>query len=78
MEFTLTLQFQLPSVDNDMDLLLERLGEEGCNDALVGVGQPGRVTLEFVRDGASAAEAMMTASEDVCRAIPCASLIKAA
>ena len=25
-----------------MDALVERLAEEGCDDALVGIGQPGR------------------------------------
>lgn len=33
-----------------MDALFERLAEEGCDDALVGVGQPRRLALEFTRE----------------------------
>lgn len=77
MEFTFTLKYQLPSHDTDMDVLVERLAEEGCTDALVGVGQPGRLALEFVREAPSAAEAMVSAQEDVRRAVPNSRLIEA-
>lgn len=33
-----------------MDALVERLTEEGCDDAWVGVGQLGRLALEFTRE----------------------------
>ncbi|WP_256352810.1 hypothetical protein [Pseudomonas sp. PDM31] len=49
MECTFTLKYQLPSDDNDMDAIMDRLAVEGCDDALVGVGQPSRLALEFVR-----------------------------
>ncbi|MNY01102.1 hypothetical protein D3C86_1336160 [compost metagenome] len=61
-----------------MDVLVERLAEEGCDDALVGVGQPGRLALEFVREAPSAHGAIEVAIEDVGRAIPNARLIEAA
>ena len=32
MVFTFTLNCQLMSDESDMDLLVERLAEEGCND----------------------------------------------
>ena len=48
MEFTFKLKYQLDSQAADPDVLIERLGESGCEDALVGVGQPGRVALEFI------------------------------
>ena len=50
MVFTFTLNCQLMSDESDMDALLERLAEEGCDDALVGVGQPRRLALEFTRE----------------------------
>ena len=50
MEFTFVLKYQLSNEDDDMDALVERLGEAGCDDALVGTGQPGRLALEFVRE----------------------------
>ncbi|WP_447902999.1 hypothetical protein [Pseudomonas serbica] len=48
MECTFTLKYQLLTDDNDTDAILDRLAEEGCDDAVVGVGQPGRLALEFV------------------------------
>ena len=45
MEYTFTLKYQLADEDRDADALVERLGEAGCDDALVGIGQPGRLAL---------------------------------
>jgi len=78
MVFAFTLKYQLTSDESDMDSLVERLAEEGCDDALVGVGQPGRLALEFVREAASAHDAIEGAIEDVRRAVPNARLIEAA
>jgi predicted DNA-binding transcriptional regulator AlpA len=77
MEFTFTLKYQLPTNDTDTDALIEKLAEEGCDDALVGVGQPGRLGLEFVRESATAREAVESALADVRRAVPEARLIEA-
>jgi hypothetical protein len=77
MVFTFTLKYQLQSDDNDMDAIMNRLAEEGCDDALVGVGQPGRLALEFVREAPSAHGAIEVAIEDVRRAVPNARLIEA-
>ena len=35
MEYTFTLKYQLTEDDSDPDGLVERLGEAGCDDALV-------------------------------------------
>ena len=78
MECTFTLKHRLPSDYNDMDAIADRLAGEGCDDALVGVGQPGRLALEFVREAPSAHEAIEGATEDVRRAVPNARLIEAA
>jgi hypothetical protein len=78
MECTFTLTYQLLSDDNDMDAIMDRLAEAGCDDALVGVGQPGRLALEFVREAHSAHDAIEGAIEDVRRAVPNARLIEAA
>lgn len=40
--FTFTLNYELTSDESGMDALVERLAEEGCGDALAGIGQPGR------------------------------------
>lgn len=77
MEFTFKLKYQLDSQDRDPDVLLERLGESGCEDALAGVGQQGRLALEFTRAADTAFAAVISALADVKRAIPTAKLIEA-
>lgn len=77
MEFTFKLSYQLFNKDANPDELVERLGEAGCDDALVGIGQPGRIALEFTRDAESAFSALTSAIADVKRAIPSARRIEA-
>jgi predicted DNA-binding transcriptional regulator AlpA len=76
MEYTFTLKYQLADDDRDLDALVERLGEAGCDDALVGIGQPRRLALEFTREAANADEAVRSALADVRRAAPSARLIE--
>jgi predicted DNA-binding transcriptional regulator AlpA len=76
MEYIFTLKYQLADHDSDPDALVERLGAAGCDDALVGVGQPGRLALEFSREADSAEEAVRTALADVKKAVPSARLIE--
>jgi hypothetical protein len=76
MEFyTFGLKYRLPG-DTDLDAIIERLGAVGCDDALVGIGQPGRLALEFTREAASAAQAVVSALTDVRLAVPSAELIE--
>lgn len=58
MVFTFSLNYELTSDEIDVDALVERLAVEGCDDAFVGVGQPGRLALEFVREAPSADDAV--------------------
>lgn len=78
MEYIFTLKYQLSEEDSDLDDIVERLGAAGCDDALVGVGQPGRIALEFTREAESAEAALVSALADVKRAVPSARLIEAA
>lgn len=78
MEYTFILKYQLADDDRDPDALVERLGEAGCDDALVGIGQPGRLALEFTREAADAATAVRSALADVRSAVPSAKLIEVA
>ncbi|MGE8257965.1 MAG: helix-turn-helix transcriptional regulator [Stenotrophomonas sp.] len=78
MEYTFTLKYQLTDDDRDPDALVERLGEAGCDDALVGIGQPGRLAFEFSREAVDADEAVRSALADVRRAVPSARLIEVA
>jgi hypothetical protein len=77
MEYEFELRFKLPVGDADAGELVERLGEAGCNDAVIGVGQPGRIALRFTREAESAKRAIVSALEDVKKAIPGAQLIEA-
>jgi predicted DNA-binding transcriptional regulator AlpA len=76
MEYTFTLKYQLAEHDSDVDALVERLGEAGCDDALVGIGQPGRLALEFTREAESAQASVRDALADVKRAVPLAKLVE--
>ena len=78
MEYTFILKYQLADDERDADALVERLGEAGCDDALVGVGQPGRLALEFTREEADAGAAVHSALAEVRRAAPSARLIEVA
>jgi len=78
MEYTFTLNYQLADDDGDPEALVERLGEAGCDDALVGIGQPGRLALEFTRGATDADDAVRSALAHVRRAAPSAKLIEVA
>src|SRR5262245_8265793 len=70
------MKFKLGAESTDMDALVEQLGAAGCDDATVGIGQPGRIALDFTRDARSVRQAMVSALKDVRRAIPDAELIE--
>ena len=76
-EYTFTLTFALGARDADADVLIERLGAAGCDDAVVGVGRRGRLALEFTREAENAARAVGSAVSDVRSAVPDAVLIEA-
>ncbi|MEA3182553.1 MAG: hypothetical protein QOI59_6076 [Gammaproteobacteria bacterium] len=77
MEYEFELKFSIAADLADSGELVERLGEADCDDALVGVGQSGRIALRFNREAESAKDAVSTALEDVKKAIPTATLIEA-
>ncbi|CAG2152870.1 hypothetical protein LMG26411_04288 [Cupriavidus numazuensis] len=77
MEYAFTFRFLLSQADHDIEALVERLGEAGCDDTLVGTGLLGRVALSFVREADSAKAAMVSALSDARRAMPSATLIEA-
>ncbi len=75
MEYEFALKYKVGD-DAGMDELIEQLGEAGCDDALVGTGQPGCVALEFTRDADSAEKAIINALLAVKNAIPDAELLE--
>jgi hypothetical protein len=72
------LIFRLPKNARDIDNMIECLAEAGCDDAIVGAGSPGRLSLQFDREANSAAEAIESAIRNVKQGIPGATLIEAA
>lgn len=77
MEYEFSLRFKLPADAPPPEELVERLGAAGCDDAVVGTGQPGRIALQFSRQARTADQAMLSALRDVKRALPGVDLIEA-
>jgi hypothetical protein len=75
-EHSFTLRFDTSAVHLATDEALERLAA-GCDDAIVGIGIPGRLALAFDREAASAAAAVTSAIRDVTRALPDVRLVEA-
>lgn len=76
-DYEFTLKFRLPDPAADAEAFLEALAEAGCEDALAGIGQPGRIALDFTRRGRSAFDAIASAVRDVKKAIPGIELVEA-
>jgi predicted DNA-binding transcriptional regulator AlpA len=76
MEFEFGMKFRIGAEGTDPTELVERLGEAGCDDAVIGTGQPGRIALEFSREARSVKDAIVSALRDVKKAIPDAELIE--
>ena len=76
-EFTLKFSFPDEGHVDDIDELVERLGEAGCDDALVGIGKSGRLALDFTREAESAFDAISSAIATVRKTIPDARIVEA-
>lgn len=76
-EYEFTLKYLLPNSNTDPDKHVEALMNAGCDDALIGLGQQGRIALEFIRESVSAVDAITSALTQVKEAIPGAQLVEA-
>jgi hypothetical protein len=76
-EYDFLLKFDLSDPSIDPEQFVEALYEAGCDDATVGIGQHGRIALNFTREALSANEAVSSAIADVRKAIPEAKLVEA-
>lgn len=74
--YDFTLKFALPAGVN-AETIVERLYDAGCDDALAGTGQAGRLALAFTRKANSAHEALLGALANVRSAVPEAILVEA-
>lgn len=75
MKHTFTLKFQLQDDNWDHDDLAYRLYAADCGDAVICVGRPGHIALEFTRDVDRLDEAIDCARANVIAALPTALLI---
>lgn len=76
-EYDFTLKFSLPASDTDAEIYVEALGEAGCDDAIIGIGQKGKIALQFNREAENAYDAILSAIREVKSVIPGAKLIEA-
>ncbi len=75
-EYDFTLKFSVPP-DLAQDQIESSLFQAGCDDAIIGLGQKGRLALNFTREAASAEQAMLSALQDVQRVLPEARMVEA-
>jgi hypothetical protein len=76
-DYDFTLKFNLPDSQVDPNEYLEKLYENGCDDALIGVGDQGYIALNFIREAVSVDEAISSAIADVKRVLPDATMVEA-
>ncbi|SOB78061.1 hypothetical protein SAMN04488490_3907 [Marinobacter sp. LV10R510-11A] len=75
-DFYFTLTFAMPETI-EVEEIEGRLFEAGCDDAIIGLGQKGRLALNFTREATSAETAILSALRDVQQALPQTRLVEA-
>lgn len=68
------LRFTLPDPTSNPADFTEALFKAGCDDAVVGVGNPGAIAFDFCREAPTAELAVRSAVDAVLSAIPGAKL----
>jgi hypothetical protein len=76
-DYDFTLKFDISILECEPDTFLDQLYEAGCDDAIIGIGRPGRLSMNFIREAKTASEAVLSALSDVKKALPQAKLIEA-
>lgn len=76
LQFEFSLRYELDEHDALLDLAMSRLERAGCADTLLGADIKGQLELQFVREAASAEQALVSATEAVEKAFPSARLVK--
>ena len=74
--FEFILKFALRDACSNPEEYVESLYENGCDDALIGIGQAGRIALAFNRVNKNASNAVFSAIKDVNKVIPGAILLQ--
>jgi hypothetical protein len=64
-EYNFALMFKLNQSELNPEIYLDSLYEAGCDDALPGIGKPGYLALDFLRESNSAYDALKNAISSV-------------
>jgi hypothetical protein len=75
-EYDFTLKFNLTNPQANPQEYVDRLYASGCDDALIGIGKHGSISINFIRSAESAYIAISSAILDVRTAIPQVTLIE--
>lgn len=76
-EYSFTLTFALSDPSANGEDYVELLGAAGCDDALIGIGEKGRLGMDFIRESENGLNAILSAVEDVKAVIPDIQLMEA-
>jgi len=69
-EFEFDVMIRLPQGCPDIEVVLDRLYEAGCDDAVVGCGNPGSLGLSFIREGTDREVVIAGAVRDALAGLP--------
>lgn len=75
-EFEFDLMIALPAGERDEDAMLDALFEAGCDDAIVGTGAAGLVSLGFIREGLDAEAVITQTVEQALGALPAGAALR--
>lgn len=75
-EYDFTLKFSLNGTQQDGAYYLEPLAEAGCDDAVIGIGQLGRISLNFIRKAETEQAAIASAMDAIQGTIPDITLLE--
>jgi hypothetical protein len=64
-EYDFTLKLILLDPTANPENFVEQLGAAGCDDAIIGIGQQGRIALHFYREAENGIAAVYSAIEEV-------------
>jgi len=76
-DYEFILKFKLPDAEEDAAKYLPALEAAGCDDAVIGTGQPGRIAFDFMREAETAEDAVYSAITTIHSVIEGAILIDA-
>ena len=75
-EFQFDVMFRLPQRCPDIEDVVDKLFESGCDDAVVGLGTPGLLGLAFVRVGADREAVIAEAVRDALAGLPAGAVLE--